>query len=74
MPEGGSDVSELMLSGRALELAESGGELAASVAGCLATLLSELGRLPDSPQAERALKRSEPRRRRGLFRRAREAS
>jgi MinD-like ATPase involved in chromosome partitioning or flagellar assembly len=74
--DGGPDVGELLLAGKALELADSDNDLTLSAESCLATLLSELGRLPDDPQAKKALKRSQGRRRHGLFRkkRLREAS
>jgi MinD-like ATPase involved in chromosome partitioning or flagellar assembly len=66
--DGGPDVGELLLAGKVLELADSDNDFTLSAESCLATILSELGRLPDASGAEKALKRSQGKRRRGIFR------
>ncbi len=71
--EGGAEVSELMSSGDALDLVESGSTFSGSVAAVLAQLLAELGRLPAAQSAQRALEADAPSRHRGLFGRLKEA-
>lgn len=65
--EGGFEVEDLLASGRALDLAESGSPFSESVAVTLAQILAELGRLPDVEQARRAAEGTTARRRLGLF-------
>ena len=71
--DGGDEAVELLGQGHADELAASDNPLAASLACGLAQLLRELGCLPDSDRARRALDRAE-RRGRSLLGRLREAS
>lgn len=52
--EGGMEVADLAAAGRIADVAEASPEFHASVASCLAQLLSELGRLPDVDAAREA--------------------
>ena len=70
--EGGLETEDLLASGRAIDLAESGSPFSDSVASALAQMLAELGRLPDAEGARRAAG-GEPRWHRGLFGLRREA-
>lgn len=71
--EGGEDARECLASGGAVSLAESGLPFPASVASMLAQILTELGRLPGSREAERAAAAGGRRPRGRLFGRGREA-
>ena len=71
--EGEEEVAELLELGRARELSQQGGGFATTAASCIASVLSELGSLPESPAAAKALRRTS-RPRHGLFGRMREAS
>lgn len=71
--EGGEDARECLAAGGAVGLAESGLPFPASVATMLAQVLTELGRLPGSREAERAATAGGRRPRGGLFGRRREA-
>lgn len=71
--EGGAEVSDLLSSGDALDLAEAGSAFSDSVACVLAQLLAELGRLPPAEGAQQALEADAPGRHRGLLGRLREA-
>ena len=71
--DGGDEVTDLLAEGLALELPESGGPFAESVAISLAQLLAELGRLPECEDAARAAEGSTARRRPALFGLRREA-
>lgn len=71
--EGGFEAEDLLASGRALDLVESGSPFSESVAVTLAQILAELGCLPDAEQARRAAQGSTTRRRLGVFGRRREA-
>ena len=70
--EGGEEVSDYLASGEVTELVEIGSDFTDSVGTLLAQILSELGRLPECQEAERALARGMQRRRIGLFRSKRE--
>ena len=70
--DGGDEVSDYLGYGDAAGLLEVGSPFAESVAACLAQLLQELGSLPEAEPAQRAAQGLAPRRR-GLFRRRREA-
>jgi len=74
IPDGGDEVSELLAAGQAEELRELGGDYVRSVSALLASLLKELGCLPDCEAARRAAE--EPRRRgpRSLFSRRKEVA
>lgn len=65
--EGGDELSDYLASGEVDELVRVGSEFTDSVGTLVAQLLSELGRLPERPEAERALARATARRRFGLF-------
>lgn len=71
--EGGAEATDLLASGQALDLAESGSAFAESVAVLLAQILAELGQLPAVEAAQRAAAGDTTGRRRGLFGRLREA-
>lgn len=71
--EGGFETEDLLASGRALDLVESGSPFSESVATALAQILEELGSLPDEERARRAARGAAPRRRLGLFGMRREA-
>lgn len=70
--EGGDEVSDYLASGEVTELVEIGSDFTDSVGTLLAQILSELGRLPECQEVERALARGMQRRRVGLFRSKRE--
>ena len=55
--DGGPEVGECMAEGRMGDLLDLGSRFAESTATTLATLLSELGKLPDHADAQRALER-----------------
>lgn len=65
--EGGFEAEDLLASGRALDLVESGSPFSESVATALAQMLEELGSLPDVDQARRAAQGAAGRRRFGLL-------
>ena len=71
--DGGTEVTDLLSEGLALELPETGGPFAESIAISLAQLLEELGRLPACEGAARAAGGSTTRRRPALFGLRREA-
>lgn len=71
--DGGGEAADLLAEGLALELPDSGGPFAESVAISLAQLLAELGRLPTCEEAARAAEGSTTRRRPVLFVLRREA-
>ena len=71
--EGGYETEDLLASGRALDLAESGSPFSDSVATALAQILEELGSLPEEERARRAVRGVAARRRLGLFGMRREA-
>ncbi len=71
--EGGFEAEDLLASGRALDLVESGSPFSESVATALAQMLEELGSLPDVDQARRAAQGAAGRRRFGLLGKRREA-
>jgi len=56
-PDGGDEVGELLCAGDVGELCELGGDFVRSAASILATLLKELGVLPDHEEARRAAER-----------------
>lgn len=64
VPEGGDEIRELLSGGRVDELRELGGGFARGVATVFATVLEELGMLPDNEAARRAARK--PRQHRGL--------
>lgn len=64
--EGGMEVADLAAAGRIADAGEASPEFHASVASCLAQLLSELGRLPDV-EAAREARDGRPARRRWRF-------
>lgn len=64
IPEGGDEIRELLTGGRVDELRELGGGFARGVATLFATVLEELGMLPDNEAARRAAHK--PRQHRGL--------
>lgn len=70
--EGGESVNEFFAAGQVNALTQDGSPFAASLATCLAQLLSEVGRLPGCTEAQSALEARQPRRRR-LFGRRKEA-
>lgn len=70
--DGGEEVADYLGYGDAAGLLEVGSPFAESVAACLAQLLLELGSLPEAEAAQRAVQGLAPRRK-GLFRRRREA-
>ena len=70
--DGGDEVADYLGCGDAAGLLEVGSPFAESVSACLAQLLQELGALPEAEAAHRAVEGLAPRRR-GLFRRRREA-
>lgn len=70
--DGGEEARELLCAGRAAELVELGGPLPDSASTLLAQVLAELGQLPESEAASRALAAATPRRR-SFFGRKREA-
>lgn len=70
--DGGEEARELLCAGRAVELAEPGMPLGESAATLLAQVLAELGQLPESEEAARALAAATPRKR-SFFGRKREA-
>ena len=72
VPDGGLEVTELMSTGKAAELASLDNPMCAALAHGLAQLLKELGRLPEHEAAAKALENT--RRSRKLFGRMREAS
>ena len=72
VPDGGLEVTELMSTGKAAELASLDNPMCAALAHGLAQLLKELGRLPEHEGAAKALENT--RRSRKLFGRMREAS
>ena len=53
--DGGPEVADCLAEGKAGELLDLGSRFAESSSAALATLLSELGRLPDCEEAQRAL-------------------
>jgi len=65
--EGGDELSDYLASGEVDELVRVGSAFTDSVGTLVAQLLSELGRLPERPETERALARATPHRRFGLF-------
>lgn len=65
--EGGDELSDYLASGEVDELVRVGSEFTDSVGTLVAQLLSELGKLPECPEAERALARATTHRRFGLF-------
>ena len=67
VPDGGDEVGELLRSGGAEELCELGGDFVRSAAAVLATLLKELGVLPDSEEARKAAERLRAKRGFALF-------
>lgn len=71
--DGGDEAADLLAEGLALELPDSGGPFAESVAISLAQLLAELGRLPACEEAARAAEGSTVRRRPVFFGLRREA-
>jgi len=70
--EGGDELSDYLASGEVDELVKVGSEFTDSVGTLVAQLLSELGRLPERPEAERALARATMHHRFGLFKARRE--
>lgn len=72
VPDGGIEVTELMSTGKAAELAALENPMCTALAHGLAQLLKELGKLPEHEAAAKALESS--RRGRKLFGRMREAS
>lgn len=70
--DGGEEARELICAGGAAELAELGGPLSDSASTLLAQVLAELGQLPESEAASRALAAATPRKR-SFFGRKREA-
>ncbi len=70
--DGGSEVSDCLAEGRVEELFDLGSRFAESAAHVMAQLLSELGRLPNTPEARLALETKRERSRWG-FGRKREA-
>jgi pilus assembly protein CpaE len=73
VPDGGDEIRELLAEGKADELRELGGDFVRGVASLLASLLQELGSLPDNDEARRAAEL--PRRRRlQLFGRKKEVA
>lgn len=70
--DGGEETRELLCAGRAVELAEPGMPFGESAATLLAQVLAELGQLPESEGAARALAAATPRKR-SFFGRKREA-
>lgn len=71
--DGGGEAVDLLAEGLALELPDSGGPFAESVAISLAQMLAELGRLPACEEAARAAEGSTAHRRPTLFGLRREA-
>jgi len=71
--DGGYEVEELLREGHATELVEERLDFREDVAGMLAQVLQELGKLPDNEDARYALETSGKPRRRGLLARLREA-
>lgn len=71
--EGGDEVSELAASGHLVDLATYEQDFPDSLSTALAKILEELGRLPDSNEAQTALHASVPRKARSWFARMREA-
>lgn len=74
VPDGGDDVRDLLSAGHAEELRNLGGEFVRGVTKLLACVLSELGRLPDVPEARRAADLPKPRKGLQLFSRKREVA
>lgn len=72
--EGEEDISDLLAEGRAIELSRMDDAFVLSVSSCLASILSELGRLPDHPDARQSLEQIGQPRKRGLFARMKKAS
>ena len=72
--EGGIDVCELEAEGLLGEVPKTCRELSSSVASCLARILGELGRLPDTPEAQEALEGSRKHKFLPFLRSKREAS
>ena len=70
--EGDEEVTEMLAAGQVAELARLDNDFSESAAHLIASMLSELGQMPDSEEARKLLKRAE-RKRRGLFGRMREA-
>lgn len=67
VPDGGDEVGELLCSGDAGELCDLGGDFVRTAASVLATLLKELGVLPDHDEARRAVERLRSRKGFALF-------
>ena len=72
VPDGGIEVTELMSTGKAAELAALDNPMCVALAHGLAQLLKELGKLPEHEAAAKALENAQRSRR--LFGRMREAS
>lgn len=72
VPDGGSEVIELLSAGEVDELAASGSPCFEAVAAMLAQVLVELGQLPDNEGARRAAEAAAPRKR-GFFGKKKEA-
>jgi pilus assembly protein CpaE len=72
--DGGIDVSELLSAGQASELVAMDDGFSASVASWIASTLSELGALPDVPEARKAAERTGRQARRMPFGLGRKAS
>lgn len=72
--EGGEEVGDLLASGLVMDLVGSSSPFASSVSSMLAQLLAELGCLPDSEEAERAVAGSAGRRWSSFFGRRGEES
>lgn len=67
VPDGGEEVGELLGAGSALELRELGGDFVRVSATVLATILQELGALPDNADARKAAERNRVRKGFALF-------
>lgn len=67
VPDGGEVAEGLLGEGRAAQIVEAGGALPEAVARLLAQTLTELGDLPETEAAHRALEAGHPKRRRSLF-------
>ena len=72
--DGGADVAELLSAGHARELAMGEGDFGPSVAAWMASTLSELGSLPDVPEAKKAVGKKGRQARRMPFGLGRQAS
>ncbi|KXB35112.1 AAA family ATPase [Atopobium deltae] len=72
--DGGAELRELLHSGHLQELIELDNPFSTSTKICIAKILSELGCLPDHPEAQKALDTKFPTKQKGFFARMREVS